>query len=125
MSFELTDQVAQALAAVLALFGGRKDLLTEGVDILNDPLAAVVGQRHRINLRRAITLVEPGGFLGLISGAAEARPDKHQITLFRREQGGIPVHDVKRAVVANQEIAVVKVGMTENNRLGAGLKLVG
>ena len=107
----LRHELREALGAIVAI--AEEDLLAGNGDVLDDPLVAVVGEGGRVDLRRAIAVVESGGLLGLVPHPADPAADEHQVALFWREARTVPIDDVQTAVGADEDISGVEVGMAE------------
>src|SRR5262249_284424 len=94
----------------------RENLLAIGRQILHDALVAIVTQRHRIDLNRAVALIEQCLFTGSIPGSSNATADEHEIPLFERVHWGIPANDGQLELVtrAQQDIPGMKVCMAQD-----------
>jgi hypothetical protein len=90
---------------------------------LNNAFIAIIGQGDGIDLRWTIAPVEQGFFfLGCTPGAHQTGADGHQITLFGRQAGVIPIDNVQGVVGIDQDVAGVNIGMTQNKFRGARQK---
>src|SRR5689334_9553024 len=111
---ELPHHPAHAVLTILHAALHTEDLLAVRSEVRDDTLVAIVGERGQVNLDRSVTLIEQRLLVRSVPDRADASAEEHQVALFGREDGIVPIHDGQFTVRAEQNVASMQVRVAQN-----------